>query len=410
MSNLAKKVNDVLCGNTREVNTILSAAISKINDNVFCNTEYYLLSSCCGAGPNNDYYVIWDSLNYTPSALTIGNIFTTDDGDCFRVTGYTTSNDVTLLPNPYEIFKPENVTPTIYTGCTDCINDSNPCKYDVEFCCTGLGGTVSGSFSGSGETITSLTLSFKGNNRQTCATIKNPTLGEAFPATGGTIYDTCEQCTSGGTNCFYAVSYCCDESITGINQGWLTGNTTFVDPNGDCYTVTGAFANGPATLTGTTSYTDCVDCITNENPCLYNVSRCCDGTTGITSYNGALNIGSAFVDPFADCWVVDSKTNSGTVDVTYSTEFGSCCDCMNSYPEGAGCFPWEVSCCFDSGSKFCVPKYLGTNIGDFIQINGICYEITGPCGYVIYDELSDCNGIFVSCDDCASGGGHVDTC
>ena len=280
MSNLAKKVNDILCGNTREVNTILSAAISKINDNVFCNTEYYLLSSCCGAGPNNDYYVIWDSLNYTPSALTIGDIFTNDDSDCFRVTGYTTSNDVTLLPNPYEIFKPENVTPTIYTGCTDCINDSNPCKYDVLFCCTGLGGTVTGSFSGSGETITSLTVNNKGN-KQTCVTIKNPSLSNPIgPATGGTIYDTCEQCTSGGTNCFYEVYYCCDDSITGINQGWLTGNTTFVDPNGDCYTSAGTFANGPATLTGTTGYTDCTDCITNENPCLYNVSRCCDGTTG----------------------------------------------------------------------------------------------------------------------------------
>ena len=294
MSNLAKKVNDILCGNTREVNTILSAAISKINDNVFCNTEYYLLSSCCDAGPNNDYYVIWDSLNYTPSALTIGNIFTTDNGDCFRVTGYTTSNDVTLLPNPYEIQKPENVTPTIYTGCTDCINDSNPCNYVVEFCCTGIVGTVSGSFSGSGETITSLTVNNKGI-KQTCATIKYPFLGGGgVPATGGTIYDTCEQCTSGGTNCFYEVYYCCDDSITGINQGWLTGNTTFVDPNGDCYTDAGNLANGPATLTGTTSYTDCTDCITNQNPCLYNVTRCCDGTTGIMSYNGALNIGTAF--------------------------------------------------------------------------------------------------------------------
>jgi len=408
MSNLAKKVNDILCGNTREVNTILSAAISKINDNVFCNTEYYLLSSCCDAGPNNDYYVIWDSLNYTPSALTIGNIFTTDDGDCFRVTGYTTSNDVTLLPNPYEILKPENVTPTIYTGCTDCINDSNPCKYEVLFCCTGLGGAVAGSFSGSGETITQLTINIKGTNIQTCATIKNPTLGSAEPATGGTIYDTCEQCTSGGTNCFYDVLYCCDDSITGINQGWLTGNTTFVDPNGDCYTSTSTFVNGPATLTGTTSYTDCVDCTTNENTCLYNVIRCCDGTTGIMSYNGGVTIGTAFVDPFADCWVVDSITNSGTVDVTYSTQFSSCCDCMNSYPEGNGCEFWEVSCCYDHSSKFCIPKYLGTNIGDFIKINTVCYEIIGQCASLT--EFWDCDGIFESCNDCHSNGGNIDTC
>ena len=410
MSNLAKKVNNILCGNTREVNTILSAAISKINDNVFCNTEYYLLSSCCDAGPNNDYYVIWDSITYTPSALTIGNIFTTDNGDCFRVTGYTTSNDVTLLPNPVEIFKPANVTPTIYTGCTDCINDSNPCKYDVLFCCTGLGGTVSGSFSGSGETITSLTVSIKGNDIQTCAKIKTPVLNVPDgPATGGTIYDTCEQCTSGGTNCFYGVYYCCDDSITGINQGWLTGNTTFVDPNGDCYTYNGNPVNGPATLTGTTSYTDCTDCITNENPCLYNVTRCCDGTAGITSYIGVLNIGEAFVDDSGNCWGVDSKTNSGTVDVTYSTQFSSCCDCISYYPEGTGCDPfWEVLCCFDSSSKFCIPKYFGTNIGDFIQINGVCYEIIGQCGSLT--EFWDCNGIFVSCDGCASGGGRVDIC
>lgn len=409
MSNLAKKVNDILCGNTREVNTILSAAISKINDNVFCNTEYYLLSSCCGAGPNNDYYVIWDSLSYTPSALTIGNIFTTDNGDCFRVTGYTTSNDVTLLPNPYEILKPENVTPTIYTGCTDCINDSNPCKYEVLFCCTGLGGAVTGSFSGSGETITQLTINIKGTNIQTCATIKNPSLNGTDPATGGTIYDTCEQCTSGGTNCFYNVLYCCDDSITGINQGWLTGNTTFVDGKGDCYTSAGTLANGPATLTGTTSYTDCTDCITNENPCLYNVTRCCDGTIGIVSYIGNLNLGSAFVDSNGDCWGVDSKTNSGTVDVTYSTEFSSCCDCMNSYPNGQGCNElWEVSCCFYGGNKFCVPKYPGPIIGDFIQINGICYEITGTC--VSLDEFWDCDGIFESCNDCASNGGNIDAC
>lgn len=409
MSNLSKKVNDILCGNTREVNTILSAAISKINDNVFCNTEYYLLSSCCDAGPNNDYYVIWDSITYTPSALTIGNIFTDANGNCFRVTGYTTSNDVTLLPNPYEIPPPENVIPTIYTGCTDCINDSNPCKYDVLFCCTGLGGTVSGSFSGSGETITSLTVSIKGNNIQTCAKIKTPVLNiPDGPATGGTIYDTCEQCTSGGTNCFYEVYYCCDDSITGINQGWLTGNTTFVDPNGDCYTSTGNLANGPATLTGTTSYTDCTDCITNENPCLYNVTRCCDGTAGITSYIGNLNLGSAFVDNIADCWVVDSKTNSGTVDVTYSTEFFSCCDCMNSYPEGNGCQFWDVLCCFDSSSKFCIPKYPGTNIGDFIKINTVCYEIIGQCASLT--EFWDCDGRFKSCFDCASNGGNVDTC
>ena len=409
MSNLAKKVNDILCGNTREVNTILSAAISKINDNVFCNTEYYLLSSCCDAGPNNDYYVIWDSLNYTPSALTIGNIFTTDDGNCFRVTGYTTSNDVTLLPNPYEIFKPENVTPTIYTECTDCINDSNPCKYDVEFCCTGLVGTVTGSFSGSGETITSLTVNDKGN-KQTCATIKNPSLdGPIGPATGGTIYDTCEQCTSGGTNCFYEVYYCCDDSITGINQGWLTGNTTFVDPNGDCYTSAGTFVNGPATLTGTTSYTDCTDCITNENPCLYNVIRCCDGITGIVSYIGSLNIGSAFVDSNGDCWGVDSKTNSGTVDVTYSTEFSSCCDCMNYYPNGNGCENRIVECCYDNSVTLCIPKYPGTNTGDIIKINTICYVITGQSCLVI-DELGDCDGRFDTCNDCASSGGNIDAC
>lgn len=410
MSNLAKKVNNILCGNTREINTILSAAISKINDNVFCNTEYYLLSSCCDAGPNNNYFVRWDSITYTPSALTIGNIFTDANGNCFRVTGYTTSNDVTLLPNPYEITPPENVTPTIYTGCTDCINDSNPCKYDVLFCCTGLGGTVSGSFSGSGETITSLTVSIKGNDIQTCAKIKTPVLNVPDgPATGGTIYDTCEQCTSGGTNCFYGVYYCCDDSITGINQGWLTGNTTFVDPNGDCYTYNGNPVNGPATLTGTTSYTDCTDCITNENPCLYNVTRCCDGTAGITSYIGVLNIGEAFVDDSGNCWGVDSKTNSGTVDVTYSTQFSSCCDCISYYPEGTGCDPfWEVLCCFDSSSKFCIPKYFGTNIGDFIQINGVCYEIIGQCGSLT--EFWDCNGIFVSCDGCASGGGRVDIC
>ena len=81
---------------------------------------------------------------------------------------------------------------------------------------------------------------------------------------------------------------------------------------------------------------------------------------------------------------------------------------MNSYPEGTGCELWEVSCCFDSESKFCVPKYLGTNIGDFIQINGICYEIIRQCGSLT--ELWDCNGIFVSCNDCASNGGNVDTC
>lgn len=409
MSNLAKKVNDILCGNTREVNTILSAAISKINDNVFCNTEYYLLSSCCDAGPNNNYFVIWDSITYTPSALTIGNIFTTNDGNCFRVTGYTTSNDVTLLPNPYEIPPPENVTPTIYTGCTDCINDSNPCKYEVLFCCTGLVGTVSGSFSGSGETITSLTVTIKNNNRQTCAKIKNPTLSEAFPATGGTIYNTCEQCTSGGTNCFYDVSYCCDDSITGINQGWLTGNTTFVDPNGDCYTSTFTLANGPATLTGTTGYTDCTDCITNENPCLYNVTRCCDGTTGITSFIGNLNLGSAFVDSNGDCWGVDSKTNSGTVDVTYSTKFNSCCDCMSYYPNGNGCETRIVECCYDNNITLCVPKYPGTNTGDIIKINGICYVITGQSCLII-DAFWDCDGRFDTCNDCASSGGNIDAC
>ena len=51
-----------------------------------------------------------------------------------------------------------------------------------------------------------------------------------------------------------------------------------------------------------------------------------------------------------------------------------------------------------------IPKY----IGDFIQINGICYEIIRQCGSLT--ELWDCNGIFVSCNDCASNGGNVDTC
>jgi hypothetical protein len=416
MSNLAKKVNNVLCGDLRRVNDLIKPVISKINDNIFCDTNYYLLSSCCGAGIADDLFVEWNSGSiYTPSALTIGDVFVGGDGACYRVTGYSTSYDISILPLPINVGT-ESFTPTIYTGCTDCINDSHPCSYEFTFCCTGEVSAISGPFSGSGGTVSLMTVNIRGNNVESCGTIGAPVLGfDSFPATGGTVYSTCEQCTSGGTKCFYEVYYCCYNTVTAINQGWMTGNTTFVDSNGDCYASTNTPVNGPATLTGTTSYANCADCLGHENPCLYFVTRCCDGVTGVVSLPGDYSyyFGQAFVDTNGDCWSIDNRSDPATPDVVWDGNpfYNTCCDCINdNHYGGTNCGTWEATCCYDPLVRpLCIPKYANLSTGDVITIFGICYEITASgCSGVT--AFWDCHNIYADCELCGADGGIVDRC
>jgi hypothetical protein len=297
----------------------------------------------------------------------------------------------------------------MYTGCTNCINDSHPCKYDVQFCCTGRYDIIKGSFSGSSGTTSFLTINLRGNYVQVCTTIGGPSLdpfNQALSVTAGTIYNTCEECTSGGTKCLYEAAYCCDNSIRGVNQGWLTGDTAFIDPNGDCYVTNPTPVNGPATLTGTTGYPNCEDCLTNEIPCLYNVTSCCGGLTGVTSYPGDLSpfFGSLVFSDSAsgNCWTIDSRASSGSsATVTFNTSHDSCCDCINSNIDTTNCGTFEVTCCHDLTTTLCVPKYPDLVVGDVIVIHNICYEITGTnCGRV--NDIWDCIGPFRDCDACGS--------
>lgn len=129
---------------------------------------------------------------------------------------------------------------------------------------------------------------------------------------------------------------CCDPSIVDIvYDTTLTVGDFFVDNEGNCWEAqakTGAQVTSVRTVT--TTYTNCDDCISNnECPANIVVESCCfEGAETFTASLPGVSVGDIFVDTYGFCWTaIDETAGPITGMVMIDTNYGpvECEDCLN---------------------------------------------------------------------------------
>ena len=129
---------------------------------------------------------------------------------------------------------------------------------------------------------------------------------------------------------------CCDPSIVDIvYDTTLTVGDFFVDNEGNCWEAqakTGAQVTSVRTVT--TTYTNCDDCISNnECPANIVVESCCfEGAETFTASLPGVSVGDIFVDTYGFCWTaIDETSGPITGMVMIDTNYGpvACEDCLN---------------------------------------------------------------------------------
>lgn len=129
---------------------------------------------------------------------------------------------------------------------------------------------------------------------------------------------------------------CCDPSIVDIvYDTTLTVGDYFVDNEGNCWEAqakTGAQVTSVRTVT--TKYTNCDECISNnECPANIVVESCCfEGAETFTASLPGVSVGDIFVDTYGFCWTaIDETAGPITGMVMIDTNYGpvACEDCLN---------------------------------------------------------------------------------
>jgi hypothetical protein len=372
--------------------------------------------SCCNATNGDQYadvcfYLYFNNYNTVP----LPNTAYQDAGlDCWTFSGGTYTDPKDFCPGDvYSI--PLESTDTPYSSCTQCTSGGTICGWIVEPCCWGdykadNQQVVYGNFSA--YTSSSVLMTITGISAENvCVRVGDRNLIQGgLPASFLSAYTSCDQCTDNGNNCYFDWVDCCTGSKNFSTQGYFSGYS-ISNISGDCYT----YDNGPWTsptysLSGiSTYYDDCGTCQTSENPCKYNVTNCCDGSTAIaSSSSGSIYVGYKYTDG-SSCWTVNSVytgTGSATVSLNPYSYYSDCCTCLlsNSYV-CSETFSGQ-NCCDSSIEVFSNFGYDGGGtlaVNDVIvsQYNNQCYEIIGfgndtptmfyYCNnYFIYGECATC--------------------
>ena len=411
--NAVARLNDINCSSILEVNDIPKPGILQIDDILLC-TRYYELSSCCITGLTDPYYVYWEP-TYTPSSLNFGDVFTDPFGNCWKVSGFLSGATGTQV-------YPSEITPTIYSSCTQCTN-TNGCFYLLTECCTSgpLEVNMSSSFTGSGATTIAVYVTIKGVTYDLCATIGDLMLsnGGQFPATGGTSYAGCNECTNNGELCRFEVNDCCTEIDTAVISGFTSGNTVVSDSNGKCWSLMGAgLPDSGLTVTQTVStfYNSCYDCLSYNDLCLWTAEPCCYDNGNCTGSTDTVQLpyftspGNVWSDGSGKCWKMVESLTAGTASVTLQSSHSDCCTCLqtnNSYANCVGNFLCQ--CCYDTNIIETIAGEVDLAIGNVVVINGYCYEII-DCWDKQITAYRDCTVVFPDCDQCGSGGYSTSAC
>ena len=372
--------------------------------------------SCCDATDQYVdvcFYLVFSNYGTVPLPNTS---YQDANLDCWTFSGGTHTDPKEFCPG--EVYSiPLESTDTPYSSCTQCTSGGTICGYLVEPCCWGdesvyNGITVYGNFSA--YTASSISLTFTGftGPEDVCVYVVGKTLIEGgLPASFISTYTSCDQCTDNGNNCYFDWVDCCTYSTNYIStQGYFSGYTISTI-SGDCYNNdNGPFSAATYSLSGVSAYyTDCGTCQASENPCLYNVTSCCDGSTAIASYTSYPYVGNNY--SFSDgssCWIIDSYytgTSSPTVTLT-SGPYSPCCSCFDaSFINCTQSFLGQDCCSGLLQAYF--PNNGGNSgalsVGDVVvsNLSNSCYEIIS-FGTDTPTDNYYCSTLFTDCANCIS--------
>jgi hypothetical protein len=265
-----------------------------------CSPSFNLLiQNCCDEA-------IQEVITFaTPGLPPIGS-FVDDEGNCWSLLGTTTDpvNSVRIVSDPYG-------------SCVTCLA-SNPCPDNlvVDSCCTTFDTIFSGSLPGVGVGDSfSDTFGF-------CWTVTGTT---SAPINGIVSVDTlypaqdCTLCASDIIRCpdIFVITSCCKDFCnityfdlyTTLEQlGGGTPGETFVDQFGFCWTIGLLPEVNFTLLTGSfiqyvsSSNTDCLTCIAENNACevnvFYTIQNCLTLETEVVQYLFGLPINYSFLISF----------------------------------------------------------------------------------------------------------------
>jgi hypothetical protein len=404
--NATRKINDVsICGD--KLNDLTTSSILYVDDIILC-PKYYQVQLCCDNSITN-YAVGW-SETYTPSTLVKGDVFSDVYGNCWKVYDYlsgSTGYETIVLPPPGDL--------QTYSNCTECTN-VNGCFYKIVQCCDSTSQLVvsgSSAYSGSGGTVSLTVRGTPKGNVDTCVTITEVRVNVEDPTymytiSAGTTYATCADCTDDYTLCIWEVMDCCTQTVAGVFSGQVSGNTVFVDTNGDCWEKIGQFPDTGATitLTMTNDYDSCDTCLHDNGGCNWAAERCCYETirceiSDLVIVNAPFSSYSGGVwrdDTNNTCYRLVEYTGGTTFDFKGDSFYSDCCQCLNQGNTDCG-GNLLVACCNDPGQTKVIAGEVDLAIGDVIVIGGICYEII-ECGDFAIDSVRECGFVYGICDDC----------
>ena len=382
-------------------------------------------TTCCGVESSPLYSAttvcaIWSTFAGNPYSFCPSYGFSYQDVnlECWTFYGGIQGDKPDLTCDIYYemAFDTDNLTGITYANCNECTDNGRICGYQFYGCCFGdyaLDNYYNFYGNFSAYTATSISATFTGRTgpQTVCAYVgpKDYIYG-ANEATFLSAYTSCNQCTDNGNNCYFDWVDCCSYNSNFISTQGIYSGSTIADTSGDCYNFYGGPWTSPTySLSGiSTYYGDCSTCQTSENPCLYNVTSCCDGSTAIATYNGYPYIGNNY--KFSDgssCWTIDSLytgISSPTVNLT-SGVWNYCCDCLRSNSFNCPQSFLGQNCCTSVQAYF--PNngwsYGTLSVGDvvFSTTDNQCYEIIS-FGTDTPTDNYDCYQVFSDCTNCTS--------
>lgn len=343
-------------------------------------TLNYIVSSCCDSNVQeiiSGTYTIGDivcAINYPSHS-------------CWEVIGTSTS-PVTFIP-----FICKGVT---YTDCATCVADtySYGCEafWEVQSCCD----------SRTAVALISAQIGkyFVDSNNETWQ-VTQSSLG---PATT-TLLSEVSGCI--GSACFdtYQISKCCDGTI-GVAQNFLAIGKSYVDVNGDCWTVTSTSTGTPnVTLSINRTYNDPFECTSSNNHCYYLVRSCADNNIYAKAW-GNFTIGVTYIQngqTGLDCWTVieplNTPNNYQEVDLNWYEPRTSCYLCNFS----TNIYTQVINCCTSESKYVFIVNSVDRLYQTFTDPSGQCWTVqnqvsTSQTGSLLqvtwFTNCSECNSSY----------------
>ncbi len=325
-------------------------------------TTNYQIQSCCDT---NLFEVVEGPYN-------IGDNVCTENypgHSCWEVVG-TTTDPVTLTITPCKGMS--------FTDCTSCVSTMYggrgcPQFYSVTNCCEYQSEVVYGSF---------MIGKYYPDSNYAYWNIGSPTSGPAtITLNSSNQYDGC---AGGACYGIYNITRCCDEQ-TGVAENFLAIGKTYVDVNGDCWTVESTSTSTPniQLLITNGGYDYPSLCTDANNHCYYLIQLCSDSAVYAKTW-GEFIINNVYYanESLQDCWMVISPlTHHESYDLVRLNGFSygpySCPTCLvNHYT----IYTQVISCVNGRSEYTYIINPSQRNYQSFVDQNGECWTVQNQLG------------------------------